>query len=124
MTSILSATKHLTLLIGFVLTFNAYGDTLYCPDGKQMKCLGFSEKIVSNNAVCFDAFTCDQDGFVCKSELDAMADEHEGLLNKHNDLVNTYNELHTAYVSTVSGHEELVRCLSIASTLDEAKGCI
>lgn len=103
---------------------NVLADTFYCPDGKQMRCLGFGEKVVSSNATCFEPMTCSQEGFVCKSELNSLADEHETLLDKHNGMVNTYNELLANYDSAVAGHEQLQRCLIAATTLAEAKDCL
>ncbi len=120
----LSATKLSTLLLGSLLTLNVYGDTVYCEGNKQMMCLGFEQKIVDNNAVCFEPFTCSQEGFVCKSELNDLADEHEALLAKHNDLVNTYNELLTEYNGNVTSFEDSQRCLIASATLEEAKDCL
>lgn len=116
--------KWLTVLMGSVLTFNVYGDTFYCADGKEMRCLGFGQKVVNSSAVCFDPLKCSQEGFVCKSELDNLADEQETLLGKHNELVSTHNELITAYENTVSEYKKLERCIMSAPTLDDAKGCI
>lgn len=124
MTLKFSATKWSALLLGSLLALNVYGDTVYCEGNKQMMCLGFEQKIVDNNAVCFEPFTCSQEGFVCKSELNDLADEHEALLAKHNDLANTYNELLNEYNSNVADFEETQRCLLAASTLEDAKGCL
>ncbi len=115
--------KWLTMLTGFMLTFNVYGDTLYCPNGKQMRCLDFGAKVVEKSAVCFDSFTCSQEGFVCKSELNDLADEHEALLNKHNDLISTHNELVDVYENAVSEYERFERCVNSATTLEDAQGC-
>lgn len=119
-----SALKLSTIVMGSIIAFNVYGDTIYCADNKQMRCLGFGEKVVNSNAVCFEPLKCSQEGFVCKSELDSLADEHESLLGKHNELVSTHNELISVYENTVSEYEKLERCVNTASTLDEAKGCI
>jgi len=114
-----------TLLAGLGLAFNVYasGNTLHCASSKKLVCLGYGDKVVGDNAVCFDRFECSQEGFVCKSELDGMAAEHEQLLGKHNELVNTYNELLSAHESTVTGYERFERCVSVASTLEDAKTC-
>lgn len=120
----LNTTLWPTLLLGSMLAFNAYGDTIYCENNKQMRCLGFGEKVVNSNAVCFEPLTCSQEGFVCKSELNVLADEHEALLNRHNELANTHNELITVYENALSEYEKLERCVNAALTLDEAKACI
>jgi len=112
------------LLIGSLIALNASGETFYCEDNKQLKCLGFEEKIVDRNAVCFDPMKCDQDGFVCKSELNAMADENETLNNKYNELANTHNKLIEAYKDSTDAYESLQRCITIATTLEEAQACI
>lgn len=119
-----SPIKWSTLLLGSVLAFNVYGDTVYCEGNKQLMCLGFEQKIVDNNAVCFDRFTCSQDGFVCKSELDNLADEHESLLSQHNELVDTHNELLDEYKNTVANYENVQSCVGAASSLEEAKSCL
>ncbi len=119
-----STIKWSVLLLGSVIAFNVYGDTIYCEGNKQMMCLGFEQKIVDNNAVCFEPFACGQEGFVCKSELDILADEHESLLSQHNELVDTHNELLGEYENALSQYGDVERCVIAATSLDEAKSCI
>lgn len=150
----------LTLLMGFVFASNvsAYGDTFSCSYGKRAACLDYGDKVcssfskcVSNDAVCFDSYTCNYKGFICKSKFDNLADEYDGLLSKckniaaehddlvdkydgllskcrnltaeHDDLVDEYDDLLRKYKKAVSEYEELQSCISDASTLDEAKNC-
>lgn len=116
--------KWFALLLGSVIALNVYGDTIYCEGNKKMMCLGFGEKVVKSNALCFDPMSCSQEGFVCKSELTGLADEHEALLGKHNELVDIHNELITTHENTLSDYQELQRCVGAASTLDEARDCL
>lgn len=117
-------TKYAIVVLCAMLISSAHAGSFYCADGKQMKCLGFGEKIVDSKAICFDPMRCSQEGFVCKSELNAMSDEHENLLREHNELVNTHNELIGTYEITASQYEGLQRCISASMTLDEAKSCL
>lgn len=115
--------KWPVLLMASLFSFNVHAATIYCEDNKQMQCLGFGEKVVKSNAICFDPLKCGQDGFVCKSELDTLAAEHESLLNQHNDLVNTHNQLIDTYESSQADYERLHRCVAVSTTLEEAKNC-
>ncbi|WP_303902992.1 hypothetical protein [Thiohalomonas denitrificans] len=119
------ASKRLVSFIGFMISFSAsaYGAGLSCPDSQKMVCLGYGDKIVGDNAVCFDRFECSQEGFVCKSELDDLANEYEGLLDKQNELTNRYNELVGVYESTVTDYRNLKRCVEVASTLKDVQVC-
>lgn len=124
MHQIFSARKLATVLVGSLLAFNVYGNTFYCADGKEMKCLGFGEKIVGNNDICFKPLTCSQEGFVCKSELNELEFKHETLFNKHSELVNTHNELLESFENTLSDYKRVEGCVAAAYTLEEAKSCL
>jgi len=110
--------------MGSLLALTASGETFYCEDNKQLKCLGFEEKIVNRNAVCLDPMQCDQEGFVCKSELNTMAADYNTLNDKYNELTSTHNHLIDVYKSSTDAYESLQRCITIATTLEEAKSCI
>jgi hypothetical protein len=58
-----------------------------CSFGKRAACLGFDDKVVDQNAVCFSGQACGYKGFVCKSKLDDLADEYESLVQSHNELI-------------------------------------
>ncbi len=116
--------KPFLLIMSTILPFSASAETFYCPDGMQMKCLAFDKKIVDSKTICFDPMRCSQEGFVCKSELDTLAEKHESLVASHNELVDTHNSLISVYDSTLSEYQNLQRCLSAATSLDEAKSCI
>jgi hypothetical protein len=98
-------------------------DAPTCENGRAPLCLGYGEKVVSSNSVCFDQFKCDGEGFICKSELDGLAAEHKELLGKHNELVNRYNELVGTYESTVSAYQKYQRCVTLAANISDAQAC-
>lgn len=122
-----SAAKRALALVSagfaFIASMAAQGDTMSCPSGTQMKCLGYGDKVVGNNAVCFDPLECSQEGFVCKSELDGLAMQYEDLTGQHNGLVAKYNELVGVYDSTVAEYDRFAYCVSIAPSLEDAKAC-
>ena len=68
--------------------------------GTEPACLGYgaivckrSAMCVSDDAVCFDANTCNYKGFICKSKFDDLADELDGKLRQYNLLVDNFNRL-------------------------------
>jgi hypothetical protein len=123
--AILSRTlKWHLLLVGTLLAVSAYGETYYCDGGKQLKCLGFEQKIVPRNSVCLDPLECDQRGFVCKSELDELTGEYASVQRQYKDLADTHNQLIEAYDNSKTAYEDLQRCITEASTLDAAKACL
>lgn len=135
----LNFTKILTLLIGIVFISNvsAYGNTFSCSYGKQAACLDYSDKVcssfskcISNDAICFDTYTCNYKGFVCKSKYEDLADEYGELFSKcknisveYDDLVDEYNGLLRKYKNAVSKYDNLQSCINYASSLDGAKNC-
>ena len=64
-----------------------------CGYGARGACLGFNDKIVNSNSMCFSEFTCDFRGFICKSKLDDVVDEYDTLVRKHNELIRSHREL-------------------------------
>ena len=115
-----------------------------CPIGREPACLDYGAvvcrslaKCVSNDAICFNSYTCDFKGFVCKSKLDEIADEHENNIRKHNELVENYNMLQARLRSLGDEIENLEsdlqgskgqldllrRCVGNASDLEEAQDC-
>jgi len=124
MNKIIRVTAWSLFLLVSIPTFNALADTVYCEGNKQLRCLGFEEKIVNRSALCFDPMKCDQSGFVCKSELDSITEEYEVLQKQYSELANTHNQLIDTYEKSTSEHEKLQRCITEATTLEEAKGCI
>ena len=121
----IGTTKRIPLLIVLIMSCSAsvYGKGFYCPNSQKMTCLGYGEKVVGDNAVCFDRFECSQEGFVCKSELDGLAFEHESLVEKHDELSSRYNELVGVYESTVTEYRNFRRCVETASTLADVQAC-
>lgn len=108
----------------------AYGDTFSCSFGKQPACLDYGDKVcssrakcVSNDAVCFESYTCDYKGFVCKSKFDELADEYDGLLNKCRNIASEHDELVDDYNELLRKYKDIQICVSYASTLDEARSC-
>ena len=131
--------KHILIAILLIASTNtfSFGNDFSCSYGKQGACLDYGDKIcsslakcVSNDAVCFESYTCGLDGFICKSKYDDLSNEYDNLLNKckniatkHDELVDEYNILLNELRSAVSEYEDLESCVSYSSTLDEAKGC-
>jgi len=127
----------LFMIVTFAANALAYGDSFSCSFGKQGACLDYGDKVcssrskcVSNDAICFDSYTCDFNGFVCKSKFDDLANEYDDLLYKfkkiateHDDLVNEYNEILRKYKNVAAEYEDLQNCIAYASTLDEARNC-
>lgn len=121
----------------FTYSVSAYGDTFSCSYGKRAACLDYGDKVcssfskcISDNAICFDSYTCNYKGFVCKSKFDDLSDEYDDLFRKcknisveYDDLVNEYNDLLRKYKNAVSGYENLQSCINYASNLNEAKIC-
>lgn len=82
----------------------------------QPACLGYGDKVCNSNAkcvtqdaICFDSFTCNYDGFVCKSDMKKVVSAYDEVIIKHNALVDTLNDLR--------------HCLRMADTVDEAQDC-
>ena len=69
-----------------------------------------SAKCVSDDAICFDSYTCDYSGFICKSKFDELANEYDELTTRCKDIAREY--------------DELVSCLSYASSLEDAQNCL
>ena len=86
-----------------------------CSYGARGACLGYSDKIVDQNAVCFSEATCGFGGFVCKSKLEDVANEYDRLVNSYNDLsrknrslVDTAQELLNKNNMLVNDYNELL----------------
>lgn len=105
------------------ITSPAVGEPLACSEGKRLSCIEYGAKVVKGNAVCLDPLSCDHEGFVCKADLNSLAEEHEGLIGSHNELISKYNELVSVYEKTVAAYDRYVRCVSVASKLEDADAC-
>ena len=64
-----------------------------CPYGKTASCLDYGDKVcssyskcVSQDAKCFDSYTCGYEGFICKSKYDDVVDEYNDLLRENQRL--------------------------------------
>ena len=82
----------------FSSSLYAYGNSFTCPVGTDAACLDYGDKVcssfskcVSDDAVCFDSYTCGYKGFVCKSKYDDLVDEYDDLVRKYNTLLQNYN---------------------------------
>lgn len=112
-------------------------ESFSCSWGKNAACLDYgdvvcrsSAKCVSQDAVCFDSFTCDYKGFACKSKLDEIVDEVDDKVRRYNELADQFNGLNSSfdslkveYDSATSRGAGLARCVDRATSLDEAKSC-
>lgn len=137
MRSSIFVTITMTTILLVAFSDLTYGENFSCPFGKQGACLEFGAKVcsstakcVSNDAVCFDSYTCGYQGFICKSKFDDLATEYDDLRRKcrniaseHDDLVSDYNELLGRYQEIASDHDDLVSCVTYASSLEEARAC-
>src|SRR5262245_13103089 len=81
--SVPGAIGSLVLLVSSSLSTDAQ-QSLSCSYGSEPACLDHgavvcksTAKCVGNDAVCFDAFTCDYKGFVCKSKFDEAAEAYD-----------------------------------------------
>ena len=72
-----------------------------CSVGRP-SCLGYGDKVVDQNAVCFNGGTCGYGSFVCKSKLDDVVSEYDR-------MVSTYNELVRKTRGLVEAAQEIVR---------------
>lgn len=73
-----------------------------CSMGKRAACLDYGDKVVDQNAQCFNSYTCDFNGFMCRSD-------HDDYVKKAKKLLSTY--------------EDLKNCVSTASSIEAAKAC-
>lgn len=129
----------------------AQAQSFSCPFGTEAVCLDYGDKIcssrgkcVTNDAICFDSFTCGFDGFVCKSSLTEVIGEYEDLIDKYNRLVKKYENFRVDYNQIVvsknsinqkfsevvdtletafAEKQRLANCVSNATNLEEAKSC-
>lgn len=76
-----------------------------CPYGTNGACLNYGDRVVNQNAACFDQYACGFKGFVCKSKLDDA-------VNEYNDVVNKYNSLRIDYNDTLSKNKVLIETAS------------
>lgn len=80
-------------------------------------------KCVSDDAVCFDSYTCGYQGFICKSKFDDLAIEHDDLLRKCRNIASEHDDLVDKYNGLLRKYKELENCVSYASSLEEAQAC-
>ena len=128
------------VVLGFLVAAtgaHGYGNNFSCPYGKQGACLDYNDKVcssfakcVNQNAVCFDAYTCDHRGFICKSKFDNLAADYERVADNYDDLARNCRSLSDEYDALIEEHERLQRnyrnlsdCVAYANTLQEAQGC-
>jgi hypothetical protein len=128
----------LLVLWAIFLCGSASAQNFSCPFGKQGACLDYGDKVcstfgkcVSDDAVCFDSFTCNFQGFVCKSKLEDVIDEHDTLVGDYNDLRRKYNglldssrRLEADYDQLATRYRRTRSCVELADTLDEAQACV
>lgn len=112
------------MFIGSLLAFNASAERLYCEENKELRCIGYDQRVVKSSAVCFENMQCGQEGFVCKSTMDDLAGEQEALRQQYSELAETHNALIDTYESSTAAQEQTELCINRATTLEQAKGCI
>lgn len=109
-----------------------------CPYGTQGACLDYGDKVcstsakcVSQDAVCFNSYTCGFDGFICKSKYDDLVNEYDSMMNQcrsvaadYDDLVREYSDLRDNLLALLGEKSQLENCVVAASSLDEAQYCV
>ncbi|HEV7254508.1 MAG TPA: hypothetical protein VGN97_15590 [Mesorhizobium sp.] len=70
----------------------------------QPACVNYNEKVVPQDAQCFDAYTCFPGGFICKSE-------HEEYVRKAASMAENYDTLRSC-IARAEDMETVQRCLS------------
>ena len=134
------------VMSGFLLLIavSANAQNFSCSYGKRGACLGYNDKVVSSDAICFDSYTCNYEGFTCKSNLTDLGDDYDGLvgrfndlvakngrliddynilLEENNDLVDDYNRLLRTSRELEDELNDLKRCLLYSNNLDDAQSC-
>jgi hypothetical protein len=114
------------------------GEYFSCPFGKRAACLDYSDtvcdgvvgKCVDSSAKCFSSSTCGYEGFVCKSDLDdlqrrarSLATDYDTLVVKYNSLLDSGKTLASQLDALTAAQEEAKRCLTNATSLEEAQAC-
>ncbi|RKE83981.1 hypothetical protein DFO46_0741 [Rhizobium sp. AG855] len=74
-----------------------------CRGGDRPACLGIFDKVVPQDAQCFNAYTCDYNGFMCSSD--------------HKDYVKKA-------VKMAEGYDEFKTCVARSSTMNEVQSCV
>lgn len=122
----------------------AMAQSFTCSYGKQPACLDYGDKVcssfgkcVSDNAICFDSYTCDYQGFTCKSNLVDLAGDYDDLADDYNELLRKAKSLESDFDSLLSKSRMLATdydgladqfetaqsCVEYADTIEEAQGC-
>ena len=135
------------LVVAFMIWFGvpANAQNFSCSYGKRGACLGYNDKVVSSDAICFDSYTCNYEGFTCKSSLTDLGDEYDdlvgrfnNLLDKHNRLIDDYNILLEENNDLVDDYNRLLKtsreledelndlksCILYSDDLDDARSCL
>lgn len=93
-----------------------------CPYGRSGACLGYGDKIVDQNSVCFNQLACGYKGFICKSKLDDTVDEYNDLVDKFNRLRGDFNDVAAKNRSLIdSASELLAKNKALAESLTTAQ---
>lgn len=102
----------------------AFGGDFTCPYGKDAACLDYGDKVcssraqcVSQDAVCFDSYSCDYKGFVCKSDMENLARQCDEVQSAGKEILEKYNRL-------VDEYDDARTCVQLASSLAQAKRCM
>lgn len=108
----------------------AYGENFSCPFGRQGACLEYGAKVcsstakcVSDDAVCFDSYTCGYQGFICKSKFDDLVTEYDDLRRKCRNIASEHDDLVVKYNELLGRYQELESCISYASSLEDVQAC-
>ena len=117
-------TKPLCLITFIMLTLwlpPPHAQSFSCSIGTPA-CLGYSDKVVSSDAICFNGYTC-SGNFVCQSDLQDVAYKYDDLLDEYNELVEEANEAVEQARKNKGKYDDLSFCVMHASSLEDARNC-
>jgi hypothetical protein len=80
-------------------------------------------KCVSDDAVCFDSYTCNYSGFVCKSDFESLTSEYDDLARNAQQLATEYDDLANRFNRLRQLSSNVTDCVDYASSLEEAQSC-
>jgi len=111
----------ITFIMFASLLPQAHAQSFSCSFGTPA-CLGYSDKVVSSNAICFDSYTC-SGNFVCQSDLQNVAYKYDDLVDEYNELVEKANEAMEKARRNKSKYDDLSFCVMYASSLEDGRNC-
>jgi len=81
----------------------ASAQSFSCSLGRKPACLGYDDKVVDQNAQCFDSMTCFPGGFVCKSDVERAQEKARQI---------------------ITGYDEFRNCVARSNDMSDVESCI